>query len=155
MRTIHKFYILPSTCHFFTFLIMTYNFTRSEKVELFFGCGLGRGCKSDKRYCFGLCVQKFSSSKFDDRFYDVIKWTFPSVSCNVGAEFTACFEKLRLPPKEISSSRWCCISAGLICLVYTTFDWYWIFVHLPFFTYLLCFMISTVNTNVVLRRSAV
>jgi hypothetical protein len=54
---------------------MTFNFTPSEIVELIFGV-VWEGGANQKRNVALDCVDKFYSSEFDNRFYDVIELIF-------------------------------------------------------------------------------
>jgi hypothetical protein len=138
---------------------MTLNFTPSKKVELFFGVvffgGVG-GANQTHNIALDCVDRNFTLQNLITDFTMLSNWTFLSINCNVWAALTACFEKLGGTPKEFKSSTCSSLTAGLICLIYITVDdWYGILVHLLFFTFCLCFMISIVNMSVVGQRNAV
>lgn len=157
MCTVCKFYILPLTCHIFyisTNDAQLYTLKKS-RINFWGGFFWGGGGANQTRNIVLDCVDRnFTLQNLITDFTMLSNWKFLSINCNVWAALTACFEKLGGMPKEFKSFTCSSLTAGLICLIYMTVDdWYGILVHLLFFTFHLCFMISIINMNVWQRNA--
>ena len=158
-RTVYNFYILALTCHIFYISNNDVQLYTLGKSRINFCGGLewrGEGANQTRNAALDCMDRNFILQHLLTDFTMSSNWTFISINCNVWAALTACFEKLRRSPKEFKCSTSGSHSAGLICRIYTTVDeCYGIYVHFPFLRFHLCFLISTVNMNVVWQRSAV